>query len=178
MSIIDLQSEEYLFHHGASVSAAPVIVNKYRLKVQRKTSYNRIIDRQVFLDARASFYKRKDLHHALIIETGPGFRITLPEGMFFDFKGDLGYMRTILAGEHFTAGSDGVTERRALGSNLFIIDVAAGTGWDFYKSNEYPLFLYTSIGLMTYFPNNGSWVYQPVFRAGLGFVLTRINETY
>ena len=87
-------------------------------------------------------------------------------------------MRTFLAGDHYRFDGDTVAETRALGSHHFALNAEASAGWDFYKSHEYPVYIFASAGLITYFPNHGSWVYQPVFQGGLGFVLMRINQTY
>jgi hypothetical protein len=178
MAVIDLPSDHDVFQHGMSFSASPSLVNKYRIRQQEKTGFNRIIDRHVYMNAAVSWYKREDLHHALMVQAGPAFRITLPEGIFFDFSGSIGYMRTFLSGDHFTFDGNTVSETRALGSDLFVFSAEASAGWDFYKSHQYPVFLFAAAGLMTYFPNNGSWVYQPVFRGGLGFVLMRLNQSY
>ncbi|MEZ5023177.1 MAG: hypothetical protein R2728_07950 [Chitinophagales bacterium] len=51
-------------------------------------------------------------------------------------------------------------------------------GWNFQKSNDYPAALFAGIGLMSYFPNNGKWLFQPQFQMGVTFVFVRLKEQY
>ena len=177
-AILDLSSEHQLFQHGGAFTSSTSLVNKYREKHYKKTEYNRIVDRDIYMKVSVATYKREGLHHALLINAGPSFRVTLPEGIFFEFDGRVGYMRTFLKGDHFTFDGDNISATRGLGNNLISLHSTASAGWNFFESHQYPVYIYASVGLMTYFPNNTTWVLQPVFSGGLGFVISRIKETY
>jgi len=177
-AILDPPSNHQKFMHGAKAVVSWSVANKFIEKQQRGTQLNRIIDRNIYLKGNLSTYKREQLHQALIVSAGTSFRITLPEGVFFEFEGGLGYMRTFLKGDHFVFEQNEIAADRLHGNNLLSIHTDAHVGWNFYKSHKYPVVLFSSIGLMTYFPNNDQWLIQPVFNAGLGFVLVRINEEY
>ena len=84
-SVIEPASDSDLFRHGMVFSVSPSLANKYRIRQQRKTGYNRIIDRDIYLATTLAWYKREQVHHALLVQAGPAFRLTLPEGLFFQF---------------------------------------------------------------------------------------------
>ncbi|MCP4124941.1 MAG: hypothetical protein GY751_24630 [Bacteroidetes bacterium] len=178
LGVLDLPSDVQKFRSGAHLGIGYSIVNKYKEKLQKKTQFNRIIDRDIYINLNVATYKREDLHQALLVTAGPSFRITLPEGIYFMFEGDVGYMRTFLKGEHFEFDGNDVSNTNRLGNDLFAIQADAGVGWNFHRSHDYPVFLSVSAGLMTYFPNNSKWLMQPYFNGGIGFVLARIKETY
>ena len=52
--ILDLPSESQKFRHGASIGVSYPLVSKHREKLQRKTSYNRIQERDVYLKMNVS----------------------------------------------------------------------------------------------------------------------------
>lgn len=177
-AVLDLSSSDGAFRHGAAVSAAYSMVNKYRIRQQRKTGYNRIIDRDVYAGLTLATYRRRDLHQALLVSAGPEFRLTLPEGLYFQFGTAVGYLRTFLAGTHYSL-ADGEVERvRGLGHNYFALQGQAGAGWNFYKSHDFPVTLSASAGLGAYFPLRERWQMQAYFQAGIGVVIARIRERY
>lgn len=177
-SLLDLSAEVQKFKHGASLSVEYSFVNKSREKLQRKTQINRILDRDVYLKMSFSTYKRAQLHQTFAVAAGPAFRITIPEGMFFEFDGQLGYMKTFLKGDHYVFENGQISSTKRLGSNLLSIQSNTIVGWNFTKSNDYPAALFVGVGLMSYYPNNDKWLFQPQFQAGLTFVLVRLKETY
>ncbi len=176
--LLDLAAENGTFKSGASLSFAYSFVNKSREKLQRKTQINRVLDRDVYLKLSFSTYKRAQLHNTFTVASGPAFRITIPEGMYFEFDGQLGYMRTFLKGDHYTFENGQINSTKLLGSNLLSIQSNAFVGWNFTKSNDYPAALFLGVGLMSYYPNNKKWLFYPQFQAGLTFVLVRLKETY
>jgi hypothetical protein len=177
-SILDLSAEDKKFKSGASLSLAYSLANKSREKLQRKTSINRVLDRDIYMKMNFSTYKRAEIHQTFSVSAGPAFRITIPEGMFYEFDGQVGYMRTFLKGDHYTFEDGDISTTKGLGSNLMSLQGNAIIGWNFTKSNDYPVALYTGVGIMSYFPNNGKWLFQPQFQAGLTFVLVRLKESY
>lgn len=177
-SMIDLSSDIKKFNHGAEISVAYSIINKSREKLQRKTKYNRIVDRDIYIKMNVSTYQRKRLYNTLGVSVGPAFRITIPEGMFFEFDGQLGYLRTFLKGDFYNYNGDEITGARLLGNNLLSIQGNGIIGWNFQKSNDYPAALFLGVGMLSYFSNNGKWLFQPQFRFGASFVLVRYKDTY
>ena len=123
-------------------------------------------------------YKREEIHNTLSISTGPAFRVMLPEGIYFEFDGQVGYMRTFLAGDHYTFSEGNIESTGLLGNNLFQLQGNVYAGWNFNKSNQYPVNLFVGLGLMTYWPNNTNWIYQPQIQGGINFMLIRTKEKY
>lgn len=177
-TILDLSSDDQKFSHGAAISVSYSVINKSREKLQRKTSYNRIIDRDIYVKLNLSTYKRAQIHNTLGISAGPAFRVTIPEGMFFEFDGQIGYLRTFLNGDHFVYTEGSIQSTRLLGNNLLSIQGNGTMGWNFQKSNDYPAALFAGVGLMTYFPNNGKWLFQPQLNMGVTFIFIRLKEQY
>lgn len=177
-AVLDLASGDGAFRHGAVVGAAYSLVNKYRIRQQRKTGYNRIIDRDVYAGLNLATYRRRDLHQALMIAVGPEFRLTLPEGLYFQFGTSVGYLRTFLAGGHYSFDAGEVQKVRGLGHNYFALQGQAGAGWNFYKSHDFPVTLSAAAGLGAYFPLRDGWQMQAHFQAGIGVVIARIREQY
>lgn len=177
-STIDQPMNQTTFHHGFQFQVSYSVVNKYKIKKQKSTEYNRVVDRDIYVKVNLLTYRRKDIHQALVFQAGPAFRITLPEGIFFEFEGFSGYQRTFLAGDHFTVDGVSAEPTRALGSNSVVVGGNAYFGWNFYKSHDYPVFLFASGGIRADFPNNDKWLLQPVFQSGIGFVLNRIRDSY
>ncbi len=177
-TILDLPSENKKFVHGASIGVSYSLVNKSREKVQRRNDYVRILDRDIYIKMNVSTYNRKQLHSALGISAGPAFRVTIPEGMFFEFGGQLGYLRTFLKGDHYIFENGEISSARNLGNNLLSIQGNGFIGWNFQKSNDYPAALFAGVGIMSYFPNNDKWLFQPHFQLGVTFIFVRIKEEY
>lgn len=177
-TVLDLPSEDQKFRHGASIWVSYSVINKAREKLQRKTDYNRVVDRDIYVKLNLTTYKRAQLHNTLGISAGPAFRVTIPEGMFFEFDGQIGYLRTFLKGDHYTFSDGNIQSTNLLGNNLVSVQGNGIMGWNFQKSNDYPAALFAGIGLMSYFPNNGKWLFQPQFQMGVTFVFVRLKEQY
>ena len=174
---IDRPEGSLNIYHGASFSVAYSVFNRYRVRTDPNTLLNKIIDRDLYIQGGIATYRRKDVHQALMIYAGPNFRLTLPAGAFFDFGGGFAYHRTFLAGDQFSFNGD-VETKRGLGTDQVGILALSGFGWNFFKSNDYPVYLKVSGGMLTTFPHNDRWIIQGVVQAGIGFVLSRIEETY
>lgn len=134
----------------------------------RKSGKENDFTKDRFVTTNLSWYHHPAFHDNIYLSAGWTMRRTKLNGLFTEFSPEVGLSRTLLGGTTYQVDHTGnVSIKKWAGYYYALVSIGGGIGYDFSKTKQKPVSVFSKFNLLMMFPYNSTIYLRPVMEIGL-----------
>jgi hypothetical protein len=139
-----------------------------RLIKLKKSGEKKYFVKDRFITVNLGWYHHPGYHDNVYLTSGWTMRRTNARGFFTEFTPEAGISRTFLGGTTYVVDGNGdVSIKKGAGYFYGLVSAGGGIGYDFEKTKQLPLSLFSKLNLLMMFPYNSTIYLRPALEIGV-----------